>query len=58
MVQPQVGSIVLVRFPFSDLSGEKLRPAFVVADVGRSDWILCQLIVISVQENCLRQMLY
>ena len=35
--------VVLVRFPFSDLSGAKLRPAVVLADVGRDDWILCQI---------------
>ncbi len=30
-------------FPFSDLSGTKLRPALIVADVGRGDWVLCQI---------------
>jgi len=34
---------VLVRFPFSDLSDVKLRPAVVLADAGRGDWILCQV---------------
>jgi mRNA interferase MazF len=37
------GSIVLVRFPFSDLSQSKLRPAVVLADAGREDWLLCQI---------------
>jgi mRNA interferase MazF len=37
------GSIVLVRFPFSDLSHAKLRPAVVIADSGRGDWLLCQI---------------
>jgi mRNA interferase MazF len=32
-----------VRFPFSDLSQTKLRPAVVLADAGRGDWILCQV---------------
>ena len=43
MVSPSVGSIVLVPFPFSDLSQSKLRPAVVVANAGRGDWILCQI---------------
>ena len=34
---------MLVRFPFSDLSQSKLRPAIVLADAGRGDWILCQV---------------
>ncbi len=33
----------MVRFPFSDLSQTKLRPAVVLADAGRGDWILCQV---------------
>ena len=43
MVAPSVGSVVLVPFPFSDLSQSKLRPAVVLADAGRGDWILCQV---------------
>ena len=43
MVAPERGAVVLVRFPFSDLSQTKLRPAVVLADAGRGDWILCQL---------------
>lgn len=39
------GSVVVVPFPFPfpDLSRSKLRPAVVLASVGRSDWILCQI---------------
>ena len=37
------GSVVLVRFPFSDLSHSKLRPAIVLGASGRGDWLLCQL---------------
>jgi mRNA interferase MazF len=43
VVLPAVGAIVLVRFPFSDLSQSKLRPAVVLADAGRGDQILCQI---------------
>ncbi len=43
MVAPSAGSVVLVPFPFSDLSQSKLRPAVVLADAGHGDWILCQL---------------
>ena len=37
------GAVVLVRFPFSDLSKSKLRPAVVLADAGRGDRVLCQI---------------
>ena len=43
MVAPSAGGIVLVPFPFSDLSQAKLRPAVVLANAGRDDWILCQV---------------
>jgi mRNA interferase MazF len=43
MVTPAAGAVVLVPFPFSDLSQAKLRPAVVLADAGRGDWILCQI---------------
>lgn len=35
--------IVLVDFPFSDLSQSKLRPALVVATPGGDNHILCQI---------------
>ncbi len=38
-----IGDVVLVQFPFSDLTGSKLRPAVVLAAAGRGDWILCQI---------------
>ena len=43
MVAPSAGAVVLVRFPFSDLSRSKLRPAVVLADAGRGDRVLCQI---------------
>jgi mRNA interferase MazF len=43
MGTPSEGSVVLVRFPFSDLSSSKFRPAVVLASAGRDDWILCQI---------------
>ncbi len=43
MVTPSPASIVVVPFPFSDLSGTKMRPAIVLASAGRGDWLLCQV---------------
>lgn len=43
MVTPAVAAIVLVRFPFTDLTTTKLRPALVLADASRDDWVLCQI---------------
>ena len=43
MVSLAAGKVVLVPFPFSDLSQSKLRPAVVLADAGRDDWVLCQV---------------
>jgi mRNA interferase MazF len=37
------GSVVLVSYPFSDLSNAKLRPAVVLAGVSSDDFILCQI---------------
>lgn len=36
-------SVVLVDFPFSDLSDYKLRPAIVLAQANNQDWFLCQI---------------
>jgi mRNA interferase MazF len=43
VVTPAAQTIVLVQFPFSDLSATKLRPALILAAAGRGDWILCQI---------------
>jgi len=40
---PARGDLVVVTFPFSDLSDSKLRPALVVGEAGRGDFILCQV---------------
>ena len=37
------GQVVVIPFPFSDLSQKKLRPALLLADAGRGDWIACQI---------------
>jgi mRNA interferase MazF len=43
VVVPAPGAVVVVPFPFSDLSHAKYRPAVVLADAGRGDWVLCQV---------------
>lgn len=35
--------VVIIPFPFSDLSGIKRRPALVIADWGGDDVMLCQI---------------
>jgi mRNA interferase MazF len=37
------GDVVIIPFPFSDLSGSKRRPAFVIANIPGPDIILCQI---------------
>ena len=37
------GDVVIIPFPFTDLSGSKKRPAFVVADLSGDDIIVCQI---------------
>ena len=43
MGRPARASVVLVRFPFSDLSRTKRRPALVLAEVEYGDLLLCQI---------------
>jgi mRNA interferase MazF len=38
-----VATVVLVTFPFSNLKGQKLRPALVLAQVEFANLILCQI---------------
>lgn len=37
------GDVVVIPFPYSDLTGAKHRPALVIARVNTSDLILCQI---------------
>ncbi len=37
------GDIVVVPFPFSDLTSAKKRPALVIAELEGDDLILCQI---------------
>ncbi len=37
------GDVVVIPFPFSDLTNAKRRPALVVADLEGDDIILCQI---------------
>lgn len=63
MVSPAVGKVILVPFPFSDLSQSKLRPAVILADAGHGDWVLCQVTsnpygdpaAISITDDCFAQ---
>ncbi len=43
MERPVKGDVVVLPFPFSDLSGAKRRPALVVAEWGGEDVMLCQI---------------
>lgn len=37
------GSVILIPFPFTDLSNTKLRPAVVLTTLDKGDCILCQI---------------
>lgn len=43
MVAFGIASVVLIDFPFSDLSRTKSRPAVILAQAGNEDWVLCQV---------------
>lgn len=45
------GEVVVVPFPFSDLSRAKRRPALVVASLDGDDLILCQITSQSVRDS-------
>jgi mRNA interferase MazF len=35
--------VIFLPFPYSDLTTQKIRPALLLADAGRGDWVLCQI---------------
>jgi len=37
------GQVVLLPFPFSNLSRSKLRPVLLLASAGQADWVACQI---------------
>jgi mRNA interferase MazF len=37
------GQVVVLPFPFSDLSRNKYRPAPMLANAGLDDWVACQI---------------
>jgi mRNA interferase MazF len=45
------GDVVIVPFPFSDLTGTKRRPALVVANPQGNDLLLCQITSQSVRDE-------
>lgn len=49
MERPVVGAVVVTRFPYSDLSSNKVRPALVVAHSDYGDVVLCQ--ITSIMDN-------
>ncbi|MBI4849517.1 MAG: type II toxin-antitoxin system PemK/MazF family toxin [Nitrospirae bacterium] len=45
------GDVVVVPFPFSDLSQSKRRPALVISKLEGEDLILCQITSQSIKDN-------
>ena len=43
MVVLEPAAVVILRFPFSDLSSSKLRPALVLAPATDNEWIVCAI---------------
>ena len=43
MGTPSAGDVVIIPFPYSDLSQSKRRPAHVLARIGRGDFLLYQM---------------
>jgi mRNA interferase MazF len=51
MVEFIKGDVVIVPFPFSDLSTTKRRPALVIAVLSGDDTILCQITSKSIKDS-------
>ena len=45
------GDVVVIDYPFSDLSGAKRRPALILARVSTSDFLLCAITSLRITEN-------
>ncbi len=45
------GDVVVIPFPFSDLSQSKRRPALVIAELEGDDLILCQITSQTILDN-------
>jgi mRNA interferase MazF len=45
------GGVVVIPFPFSDLSQSKRRPALVIAELEGDDLILCQITSQTIRDN-------
>ena len=45
------GDVVVVPFPFSDLTRSKRRPALVIAELEADDLILCQITSREIRDN-------
>ena len=42
-----VGDVVEAPIPYTDMSGAKVRPVVILAEVGMCDWIVCEITVCS-----------
>lgn len=51
MAQFVKGNVMIVPFPFSDLIGQKRRPALVIATPGGDDLLLCQITSQTVRDS-------
>lgn len=51
MAKPVKGDVVVVPFPFSDLTQAKRRPALVISKLEGNDLILCQITSQSIKDS-------